>query len=178
MDPSAPGSRLDADHPENGVLIPCRITAKYADHTPLYRQAQIYARQSITLDRSTLADWVGRAAFALRPVRARLLEQLKQSTKLFADENDGTGSRSRTRARQEGASYGPMHVTCGPGRYRRRRTTFAERPLAIARRTLLASSSSTKGFPIIWASLTPARAVRSAKPVTNKIGSDGRFARA
>ena len=53
---------------------------------PLYRQAQIYARQGVTLDRSSLADWVGRAAFALRPVHARLLEQLKQSTKLFADE--------------------------------------------------------------------------------------------
>jgi len=52
----------------------------------IYRQAQIYARQGIALDRSTLADWVGRAAFALRPVHARLLEQLKQSTKLFADE--------------------------------------------------------------------------------------------
>src|SRR5258708_27086578 len=24
--PAAPGSRLDADHPENGVLIPCRNT--------------------------------------------------------------------------------------------------------------------------------------------------------
>jgi hypothetical protein len=43
-------------------------------------------RQGITLDRSTLADWVGRAAFTLRPVHTRLLEQLKQSTKLFADE--------------------------------------------------------------------------------------------
>ena len=62
------------------------LVAKYADHTPLYRQAQIYARQGITLDRSTLANWVGRAAFALWPVHARLLEQLKQSTKLFADE--------------------------------------------------------------------------------------------
>jgi transposase len=62
------------------------LVAKYADHLPLYRQAQIYARQGITLDRSTLADWVGRAAFVLRPVHARLLEHLKQSTKLFADE--------------------------------------------------------------------------------------------
>jgi transposase len=62
------------------------MVAKYADHLPLYRQAQIFARQGITLDRSTLADWVGRAAFALRPVHARLLEHLKQSTKLFADE--------------------------------------------------------------------------------------------
>ncbi|WP_040622160.1 IS66 family transposase zinc-finger binding domain-containing protein, partial [Rhodovulum sp. PH10] len=42
------------------------LVAKYADHLPLYRQAQIYARQGITLDRSTLADWVGRAAFLLR----------------------------------------------------------------------------------------------------------------
>jgi transposase len=75
---------------ENGIpteaLVAHVLVAKYADHTPLYRQAQIYARQGITLDRSTLADWVGRAAFALRPVHARLLAQLKQSTKLFADE--------------------------------------------------------------------------------------------
>jgi transposase len=75
---------------ENGIpteaLVAHVLVAKYADHTPLYRQAQIYARQGITLDRSTLADWVGRAAFALRPMHARLLEQLRQSTKLFADE--------------------------------------------------------------------------------------------
>jgi hypothetical protein len=25
VDPPSPGSRLDADHPENGVLIPCRF---------------------------------------------------------------------------------------------------------------------------------------------------------
>jgi transposase len=75
---------------ENGIpteaLVAHVLVAKYADHTPLYRQAQIYARQGVTLDRSTLADWVGRAAFALRPVHARLLERLKQSSNLFADE--------------------------------------------------------------------------------------------
>src|ERR1700692_2980793 len=37
------------------------LVSKYADHLPLYRQAQIYARQSIELDRSTLAGWGGRA---------------------------------------------------------------------------------------------------------------------
>jgi transposase len=62
------------------------LVSKYADHLPLYRQAQIYARQGINLDRSTLADWVGRAAFMLRPVHERLLMTLKTSTKLFADE--------------------------------------------------------------------------------------------
>lgn len=47
------------------------LVAKYADHLPLYRQAQINARQGIRLDRSTLADWVGKAAFLLRPVHER-----------------------------------------------------------------------------------------------------------
>ena len=62
------------------------LVSKYADHLPLYRQAQFYAWQGIALDRSTLADWVGRAAFLRRPVHEHLLLKLKGSTKLFADE--------------------------------------------------------------------------------------------
>jgi len=62
------------------------VVAKYADHLPLYRQAQIYARQGVKLDRSTLADWTGRAAFLLRPVHEHLLQTLRRSPKLFADE--------------------------------------------------------------------------------------------
>jgi len=62
------------------------LVSKYADHLPLYRQAQIMSRQGIDLDRSTLADWVGRAAFELRPVFDALIADLKRSTKLFMDE--------------------------------------------------------------------------------------------
>ncbi len=62
------------------------IVSKYADHLPLYRQAQIYSRQGVDLDRSTLASWVGKAAYELRPVYECLLANLKQSTKLFMDE--------------------------------------------------------------------------------------------
>src|SRR5208283_1855609 len=62
------------------------LVSKYADHLPLYRQAQIHARQGINLDRSTLADWVGRAAWHLRPIHERLLERIRSSTKIFADE--------------------------------------------------------------------------------------------
>ena len=51
-----------------------------------YRQAQIYARSGLDLDRSTLAGWVGKAAFHLRPVADRLAEHLKCSSKLFMDE--------------------------------------------------------------------------------------------
>ena len=62
------------------------LVSKYADHLPLYRQAQIYSRQGVDLDRSTLADWVGRAAFELRPVFDALMADLKRSSKLFMDE--------------------------------------------------------------------------------------------
>ena len=68
------------------ALVAHVIVSKYADHCPLYRQAQIYARQGIDLDRSTLADWTGRGAWWLRPLHARLLDELRASPKLFADE--------------------------------------------------------------------------------------------
>ncbi|MFZ5504839.1 MAG: IS66 family transposase [Pseudomonadota bacterium] len=91
---NCPGTVLQAPAPprliEGGLpteaLVAHVIIGKYANHLPLYRQAQIYARQGIELDRSTLADWVGRAAWFLRPLHERLLEHLKTSTKLFADE--------------------------------------------------------------------------------------------
>src|SRR6202158_6081877 len=62
------------------------LVSKYADHLPLYRQAQIYARQGIGLDRSTLADWVGHAAWHLHPLQERLLLRLRELPRLFADE--------------------------------------------------------------------------------------------
>ncbi len=62
------------------------LVSKYADHTPLYRQSQIFARAGIDLHRSTLADWVGKAAFHLAPIADRLVGHLKRSGKLFLDE--------------------------------------------------------------------------------------------
>src|SRR3546814_8950976 len=44
------------------TLLADILVKKYADHLPLYRQAQMMARQGVTIDRATLAGWVGRAA--------------------------------------------------------------------------------------------------------------------
>ncbi|MCU1303264.1 MAG: transposase, partial [Candidatus Sulfotelmatobacter sp.] len=44
------------------ALLAHVLVAKYADHLPLYRQSEIYAREGVDLDRSTLADWVGGAS--------------------------------------------------------------------------------------------------------------------
>ncbi len=56
------------------------LVSKYCDHTPLYRQAQIFARHGARVERSTLASWVGSACWlsflktpsdaGSRPVRA------------------------------------------------------------------------------------------------------------
>jgi transposase len=81
----APARLIEGGLPTEATIAHV-LVAKYADHLPLYRQAQIYARQGITLDRSTLADWVGRAAWHLRPLHERLLATIKASRKIFADE--------------------------------------------------------------------------------------------
>lgn len=81
----APSRIVEAGLPTE-ALIAQVLVSKYADHLPLYRQAQIYARQDVHLDRSTLSDWVGRAAWWLTPLRDYLLSDLKRSGKLFADE--------------------------------------------------------------------------------------------
>jgi transposase len=81
----APAHLIAGDMPTEATVAHV-IVSKYADHLPLYRQAQIYSRQGIDLNRSTLATWVGRAAFELTSVCDALLANLKRSNKLFMDE--------------------------------------------------------------------------------------------
>ena len=98
----APARLIEGGLPTEATVAQV-LVSKYADHLPLYRQAQIYARQGVDLDRSTLADWVGRAAWLLQPVHERLLLTLKGSTKLFADETTAPvldPGRGRTKAGQ------------------------------------------------------------------------------
>ena len=48
------------------------LVSKYCDHLPYYRQSQIYARDGVELDRSTLADWGGAANALLDPLLGAL----------------------------------------------------------------------------------------------------------
>jgi Transposase IS66 family len=57
---------------------------KYADRLPLYRQSQIFARQGVTQDRSTLCTWVGRACWWLAPLHELMLSTVQTSPKVFA----------------------------------------------------------------------------------------------
>ena len=62
------------------------LVSKYADHLPLYRQSEIYARQDVELERSTLADWVGGASKILDPLVETLRRYVMAAGKLHADD--------------------------------------------------------------------------------------------
>ncbi len=81
----APAHLIEGGLPTEAMLAHV-LVSKYADHCPLYRQSQIYARSGLDLHRATLAGWVGKAAFHLRPVFERMSEHIKNAGKLFMDE--------------------------------------------------------------------------------------------
>ena len=81
----APAHLIEGGLPTEGAIAHV-LVCKFSDHLPLYRLSQILARSGIDIQRSTLADWVGTAAFHLAPVVDRLSEHLKGSGKLFMDE--------------------------------------------------------------------------------------------
>ena len=81
----APARLIEGGIPTEAMVAHV-LVARYADHLPLYRQAQMMARQGVAIDRSTLSFWMGYAAAELAPVVSRLREMMLSSTRLFADE--------------------------------------------------------------------------------------------
>jgi transposase len=62
------------------------LVSKYCDHQPLYRQSEIYARQGVELERSTMADWVGGCSRLLEPLVEALRRYVTAAGKLHADD--------------------------------------------------------------------------------------------
>ena len=82
------------------------LVSRYADHLPLYRQAQILARQGIEISRAVLADWLGTATREIAPVVQRMHEILQASPRLFADETTMPVLDPRPRPDEEGLRLG------------------------------------------------------------------------
>jgi hypothetical protein len=80
-----PSLPIDRGLPGPGLLAHV-LVSKYCDHLPLYRQAQIYAREGVDLDRATLADWVGKAAWLLQPLIDAIGRHVMAAGKLHADD--------------------------------------------------------------------------------------------
>lgn len=109
--------------------------AKFCDHLPLYRQSEIYAREGVGLERSTLADWVGQALALMRPLVAALERHVLAAERVRADDTPvlapGTGKTNTGRlwaSLRDERSYGG---TAPPAvRYRYRPDRRGEHPRA------------------------------------------------
>jgi transposase len=62
------------------------VVSKYDDHLPLYRQAEIFAREGVDLETSTLSGWVGATAAALAPLIDALAADVMASDTLHVDD--------------------------------------------------------------------------------------------
>jgi transposase len=80
-----PSRPIERGRPGPGLLAHV-LVSKFADHLPLYRQSQIYAREGIELERSTLADWVGKITALLEPLANLIARYVLQGQALFADD--------------------------------------------------------------------------------------------
>jgi transposase len=80
-----PSLPIERGKPGPGLVAHVLI-AKYCDHLPLYRQAEIYAREGVDLSRSTMADWVGKASALLEPLVARLRAHVFVANRLHGDD--------------------------------------------------------------------------------------------
>jgi len=82
----APAHLLEGSWPTEALLAQIAVS-KHSEHMPLNRQAVVMARLGVPIDRSVLADWMGRTGALIAPVVDRMAVLLKQgSTRLYVDE--------------------------------------------------------------------------------------------
>ena len=82
---SAPARPIERGMAGPGLLAHV-LVGKYADHVPLYRQAEIYAREGVELDRTLLAQWVGNTAAVLAPLTDALRKHVFAADVVHADD--------------------------------------------------------------------------------------------
>jgi transposase len=83
---NAPAHLLEGSWPTEALLAQIAVS-KHSEHMPLNRQAVVMARHGVPIDRSVLADWMGRTGALIAPVVERMAEILKEGgTRLYVDE--------------------------------------------------------------------------------------------
>ncbi|MCK3781223.1 IS66 family transposase [Ensifer sesbaniae] len=97
----APAHLLEGSWPTEALLAQVAVS-KHSEHMPLNRQATVMARHGVPIDRTVLADWMGRTGAAIAPVVDHMAMILKQgSSRLYVDETtapvlDPGGGKTKT----------------------------------------------------------------------------------
>jgi transposase len=83
--PPAPSHPIARGRAGPGLLAHV-LFSKYGLHLPLNRQSNVYAREGIDLDVSTLADWVGACAATLMPLVETIRAHVFAAERIHADD--------------------------------------------------------------------------------------------
>jgi transposase len=92
--------------PVSAALLAHVTVSKYMDHIPLYRQSEIYERQDVEIDRSTLAGWVGGASTLLRPLVDAIKKYVLAADKLHGDDTPVPVLQPGRKTTKEGRLWG------------------------------------------------------------------------
>lgn len=77
---------LEGSWPTEALLAEIAVS-KHSEHMPLNRQAEVMARHGVPIDRTVLADWMGRTGSKIAPVVDHMAKRLLwESTRLYVDE--------------------------------------------------------------------------------------------
>lgn len=77
---------MEGSWPTEALLAQIAVS-KHSEHMPLNRQAVVMARHGVPIERSVLADWMGRTGALIAPVVDHIAKRLMaDSTRLYVDE--------------------------------------------------------------------------------------------
>lgn len=114
-----PSRPIERGRPGPGLLAHVLVN-KYADHLPLYRQSGIFERDRIDVDRSTLADWVGKSTALLEPLADAIERHVLAGQAILADDTPvkmlapGTGKTANARLWAYGRDERPWGSSVPP----------------------------------------------------------------
>lgn len=80
-----PSKPIERSYAGPGLLARI-VTAKFAEHTPHYRQSEIYRRQGVELSRATLGRWSGAVSELLEPLYDLLRQYVLMPGKVHTDD--------------------------------------------------------------------------------------------
>jgi len=111
VEPDVPAAALQIE--ADSALLAAIVVDRFADHMPLYRQEQKFARIGVPLNRSTMCGWLAYSATLLRPVYHRLKIRLLNSKVI---ETDDTPMKVQDRKKKKNIKIGRIWTYRGDKR--------------------------------------------------------------